>query len=377
VKPSLLIFELRMMGDAIMSLPFVRAAMEKYEVFVCCQPSVADVFRTMLPEDRLILWRPPWLDEEKKYGLAKWRNSGLKSVLQRLRKVRAQTAVSVWADTRVHILMALCGAQERVGFPMTRQNIYASQLPWRRRQIVIGKLLNFFGSVCLGRKLLTKKISRSDYYQHHVEDWRQLAGASNLNWSVHKPWLKIPSKPLPENISKWIKIAQSSGQKIWLWHLGARLAAHRWPLERVQKVVEGFFVKNKIPLLLLQSPGENVPAELAGLAPVLAAANLPELFQIVNAADFLICNDTGVSHIGAALGKPVISIFGASLPQWFGPYDNSAFVVQHDVCPHRPCLDRCVMPSYICIEAVTVEMVKQQIEKLGLSDAKANACPQK
>jgi len=92
----------------------------------------------------------------------------------------------------------------------------------------------------------------------------------------------------------------------------------------------------------------------------------------VNAADFLICNDTGVSHIGAALGKPVISIFGASLPQWFGPYDNSAFAVQHDVCPHRPCLDRCVMPSYVCIEAVTVEMVRQQAEKLFLRDAGAN-----
>jgi ADP-heptose:LPS heptosyltransferase len=351
--------------------------MEKHEVFVCCQPSVADVFRTLLPEDRLILWRPLWLDEEKKYGLAKWRNSGLKSMLERLRKVRAQTAVSVWADARVHILMALCGAQERVGLPMTRQNVYASQLPWRRRQIFIGKILDFFASLLLGRKLLTKKISRSDYFQHHVEDWRQLAEASNLNWSVQKPWLPIPFKPLPESVSKWIKAAQSGGQKIWLVHPGARTPNRRWPLEKVRDLIAQTFRRSKAPLIVIDPMESPLPSEWLPGVFTFRPRSLGEFFSIVSAVDNVICNDTGVSHIAAALGKRVVSIFSANRPEWFAPYGNLDLVAKEDVCPHRPCFDRCVMPSYICIEAVTVEMVKRQIEKLCLWDAGKNTCPQK
>ena len=93
--------------------------------------------------------------------------------------------------------------------------------------------------------------------------------------------------------------------------------------------------------------------------------SLAEFFSIVDAVDYVVCNDTGVSHVAAALGKRVVCIFGANLPQWFAPYHNLDLVVQNNVCPHRPCLDQCVMPSYICIESVTVEMVQQQIETLN------------
>ena len=103
----------------------------------------------------------------------------------------------------------------------------------------------------------------------------------------------------------------------------------------------------------------------------LSPGSLTEFFSIVSAIDYVVCNDTGVSHAAAALGKRVVCVFGANLPQWFAPYHNLDLVVQNDVCPHRPCFDRCVMPSYICLEAVTVEMVKQQIEKLSLPGSAA------
>ena len=355
-----------------MSLPFVRAAQEKHEVFVCCQPSVADVFRTMLPEERLVLWRPPWLDEENKYGLAKWQNAGMKSALERLRKVRAQTAVSVWADVRVHILMALCGAQVRVGFPMTEQNVYASQLPWRRWQIIIGKILNFFASPFFGGKLLTKKIARHDYSQHHVEAWRQLAGVLDLNWSVEFPWFAPMPVTLPEPVSAWLQAARAGGQKIWLLHPGARTPNRRWPLEKFRSLIGQTFHGGKIPLMVIDPMETPLPSQWLSGVFIFRPGSLAEFFNIVGAVDNVICNDTGVSHIAAALGKRVVSIFSANRPEWFAPYGNLDLVAENDVCPHRPCFDRCVMPSYICIEAVAVEMVRQQVEKLFLRDTKAN-----
>ena len=361
-----------MMGDAVMTLPFVRAAMDKHEVFVCCQPSVADVFRTMLPEKRLVLWRPPWLDEEKKYGLAKWRNAGMKSALERLRKVGAQTAVCVWADARVHILMALSGAKERAGFPMTMQNAYASQLPWRRRQIFIGKILNFFGGLLLGRRLLTQKIFRRNYSQHHVEAWRQLADALNLNWSAEFPWFAPLPSLLPEQVSTWLQSARAGGQKIWLLHPGARMPNRRWPLEKFRDLIGQTLRSSKTPLIVIDPVESPLPSEWLPGVFTFRPRSLGEFFSVVNAVDNVICNDTGVSHIAAALGKRVVSIFSANRPEWFAPYGNLDLVAEKDVCPHRPCFDRCVMPSYICMDAVTVEMVKRQVEKLSLADAATN-----
>ncbi|HEY1718796.1 MAG TPA: glycosyltransferase family 9 protein [Verrucomicrobiae bacterium] len=369
MKPSLLIFELRMMGDAIMSLPFIRAAMEKHEVFVCCQPSVADVFRTVLPEEQIILWRPPWLNEKEKQGSSKWKNAGIKSFIQRLRQVQAQAAVSVWADARVHVLMALSGAKERVGFPMTKRNFYASELPWRRRQILIGKVLNFWGSLLLCRKLITKKIDRNDYYQHHVEAWRQLADALNLNWSAEFPWFAPLLTSLPDPVSAWLQAARAGGQKIWLLHPGARTPNRRWPLEKFRGLIEQTFHNSRTPLIVIDPMETPLPAQWLPGVFTWRPGSLGEFFSIVSAVDNVICNDTGVSHVAAALGRRVVSIFGANLPRWFAPYGNLDLVAEQDVCPHRPCFDRCVMPSYICIEAVTVEMVKQQVEKLHSSNA--------
>jgi heptosyltransferase-2 len=104
----------------------------------------------------------------------------------------------------------------------------------------------------------------------------------------------------------------------------------------------------------------ELPAEVEVLAP----GSLQEFLAICAGADVLLCNDTGVSHMGAALGKRVITIFSNQEPRWFCPRGSEALVVNKDVCPHRPCLDHCVMPSYICLEAVTYEMVREKVTRL-------------
>ena len=363
-KPHLLIFEQRMIGDAIMSLPFVRAAMEKYRVFVCCQPSVNDVFRTVLPEEQLISWLPPWMGEEDKYAISKWKDAGLQPLLQRLRKVQATIALSVWADPRTHLLMALTGAPCRIGFPMERRNVYASELPWRRQQIFFGKGMNFLGGLGLGRRLLTHKMYRNHYFQHHVEDWRQLAEVLSLKWSTDVPWLRVPETRLPPMISEWLQTVRAQKQKAWLVHPGALNLTRRWPAERFRTLIEQTFVHRQIPVMVMNPIESPLPSDWVPGVPVCRANSLAEFFGIVNAIDYVVCNDTGVSHAAAALGKRVISVFGGDLPQWFAPYHNLDLVAEDDVCPHRPCLGHCVMPSYLCLESVTVGMVQRQIEKL-------------
>lgn len=364
MKPRLLIFELRMLGDAVLSLPFIRAATSQYDIFVCCQPAVADVFRTLLPDGHLVLWRPPWLDDDNKYALSKWQDAGLRSVLRQLRAIRPRVAVSVWADARIHLAMALSGARTRIGFPMNPQNVYASRLPWRRRQISTGNALRIISSLLLGRRLLTEKVDRADCFQHHVENWRQLGDVLQLNWSADFPWLSPSPGPLSSPVAKWLENARESGGTVWLLHPGARTPNRRWPLEQFRALLEDTFRENRAPVIVIDPVESPLPQGWLPEIFTYRPRSLPEFFRIVGAVDCVICNDTATAHIAAALGKRVVSIFSAGLPQWFAPYGNQDLVAQSDVCPHRPCLDRCVMPSYVCVENITVEMVRRQIQKL-------------
>ena len=346
-RPRLLLFEQRMIGDAVMSLPFVRSAGELYDVFVTCADHSAPIFNMMLPANRILPWTPPWLTEGG--GMAKWKKAGLPLFLQRLNALRPDVVASVWADARVHLLMALSGSRARVGFPMTENNFYASHLEWRKKHIRSGTVLTAAGSMLTMRRLLTKKVDRSKYYQHHVDDFRDLAAAMEIPWDETQPWVPLRTTPM-------------HNRPVWLVHPGARFAGRRWPLEAFARIIREVLAPAGVRILFIRAPelGEALPALPEGVE-VLAPKNLMEFMDLCGTADVLLCNDTGVSHMGAALGKRVVTIFSDQEPRWFAPRGSERYVIFEDVCPHKPCLDHCVMPSYICLEAVTYEKVREKV----------------
>ena len=85
------------------------------------------------------------------------------------------------------------------------------------------------------------------------------------------------------------------------------------------------------------------------------------MLSLVQTADHVLCNDSLVSHLAAALGKPVWTIFGSGNPNWFAPFGNEKRVIASDICPYRPCIDRCLYASPICLEAVSVAQVAEKI----------------
>ena len=362
MKRKLLIFELRMIGDAIMSLPFVRSAAARFEVWVCCAPGCVAVFETVLPKERIIAWQPPWLVESGKYAWRRWRKSGVGDLVRRVRAVRADVAVSVWADARTHILMGLSGARERVGFPMVAVNHYANHLPWRRRQLVVGGVLTALAGVALGRRLLTRKLVRANYRQHHVENWRQLAEALSLSWDARAPWFAAGTAGVSAELSALV--ARAPGRPVWVVHPGGRVPEQRWPLGGFERVIREVLLPAGVLVLVVKPPEVEFGAEWEGLAPVVKPGILAELFAVVNLADVVLCNDTGVAHVAAGLGKRVVGIFTASEPDWFAPWGSREYVVRQPVCPHHPCLGRCVMPTVICRDAVTVELVAARVRQV-------------
>lgn len=126
----------------------------------------------------------------------------------------------------------------------------------------------------------------------------------------------------------------------------ANWAEKVWPAERFVAVARALAARDgALPgarIAVLGGPGA---AERAAAAPVLAALpgavdlvgslSLPEVAAALRRASLFVGNDSGLMHLAAAAGAPVIGLFGQSDPREYGPAGPRAVAVQADGEPFR------------------------------------------
>lgn len=100
----------------------------------------------------------------------------------------------------------------------------------------------------------------------------------------------------------------------------------------------------------LQESGEKVVWNLADLTSV------HDLCALLRACDLLLTNDTGPMHVAAALGTPVIAVFGSTSPILTGPGlpGDSRHALLSASTPCAPCFRRNCPLSLGCMTGVEV-----------------------
>jgi ADP-heptose:LPS heptosyltransferase len=141
--------------------------------------------------------------------------------------------------------------------------------------------------------------------------------------------------------------------------LGATWFTKRWPEEKIVAFIQQY---NK-PVVLLGGPSERAMSEriaqqiqvqhlnLAG------KATLQQSAVWLERAEWMLTHDTGLMHIGAALGKKMVSLWGNTVPE-FGMYpwktDWKAAEVKDLDC--RPCsrigYDKCPKGHFRCMQGI-------------------------
>ena len=96
---------------------------------------------------------------------------------------------------------------------------------------------------------------------------------------------------------------------------------------------------------------------------------LKELAYLFQRAQLVITTDSGPMHIAAAMGIPVIALFGPTAPWRTGPYSKNAKVVRTDLhC--SPCFKKkCNHIS--CMNDIAVEDVLAAVDTLLLKNNQA------
>jgi heptosyltransferase-1 len=101
------------------------------------------------------------------------------------------------------------------------------------------------------------------------------------------------------------------------------------------------------------------------IANLVGRTSLKEAVGIIARAKIAVGPDTGLMHIAAAVGTPVISLWGATSPSRTGPYGFEELAIQGKAdC--SPCYRRHCPIGRVCMKSIDVETIMAKIE-IGLS----------
>jgi lipopolysaccharide heptosyltransferase I len=143
-------------------------------------------------------------------------------------------------------------------------------------------------------------------------------------------------------------------------NVSARWMTKRWPLSSFAAVLDRLHEEGRGPVVVIGSAEDRCDVEalravtttpfidLAGAVPL---GCLPALLSTAAA---MITNDSGPMHIAAALGVPVVALFGPTSEVRTGPYGAGHRVLAGSV-PCRPCFSRVCRhaPELECLRSLT------------------------
>lgn len=144
--------------------------------------------------------------------------------------------------------------------------------------------------------------------------------------------------------------------------------AKQWPLEYWAELAKRLTAAGR-PVWLLGSQKDHANAQyIAGQAGE-GVVNLCGRTELVDAVDLISCcsaavsNDSGLMHVAAAVGIPVVGIYGSSTPDYTPPLSGQATVVYHSLeC--SPCFKRvCPLGHSDCLVGISVDEVWAELEK--------------
>ncbi len=285
------------------------------------------------------------------------RTPGFGGLIRRAHKWRTRRydlAINFEGDIRTHLLMACSGAPARIGFDMAGGGpLLTSRARYDASCHVADNLLRLVErafDVPPGSLERTQRRLKLPASARQAAE--KLLGAGSV---------QLPGGPPRLNVG----IQVGGGRQV-----------KQWDPARFGEVAAAVAEKYGARLLFTGAAGDRrlVDAALARLpkgVDVLDACgriDLLTLAALLERCSLLITGDTGPMHLAAAVGTPLVAIFGPSDPRRWGPLAANAHVV-HSAIECRPCNrirrppSRCVGKVPDCLSAVAVVDVLAAVEK--------------
>ena len=327
------------LGDAVMSLPAVRAIRQVFphaHLTVLARPSVADLYARESAIDRVIPCPAArgWAER--------------RALAERLRAERFDGAILLPNSFDSALTVWLAGIPERIGYGRDGRSLLLTRAIPVPEPGDIPRHERFYYLELLRRAGMIEHFPACEEIRLDGIGEARSAGAA------------------------FLEALGVTGPVIGINPGAAYGNAKRWPAERFRESAREVAGAVGATVLVLGSKAERAlcetvaePLGQAGIAVrnLAGETSLREFIDVTAACRVVLTNDSGAMHVASALGTPVVAVFGATDDTTTGPASSAARVVrEHAEC--SPCLLRECPIDHRCMTRVTAARVATEASLL-------------
>lgn len=334
----LLIRSTNWIGDAIMTTPAVRAIRRNFpnaRISMLAKPWVAPVFAHSPHVDEIIVFD------------AGGRHAGVFGTLRLakdLRKGRYDAAILLQNAIEAAIIAFLAGIPRRIGFDTDGRRLLLTHPVHRTKAI--------------------KAIHQTGYYLKILEGAGMTAG---------RPTLELHLDPADTRRAAQMRaeFGIAPGRPLIGLNPSATFGpAKQWFPERYAAL--GDLLNKELGALILIFGGPSdreLGRTITGLmsAPAIdlsGRTSLGEAMALIDRCTAFVTNDSGLMHVAAALGTPLVAVFGSTNWTTTSPFSDTSRIVRVPIAC-SPCMQPvCPLGHMNCMRQVSVAMVADAVKDL-------------
>jgi len=190
-----------------------------------------------------------------------------------------------------------------------------------------------------------------------------LALLSKLGIEAEAP--EFPIADVDSVVARWA--IEHTGGRYALLNPGAAWPNKRWPADRFGRLASELRARHDLASVVLWGPGEESLARTVvdasgGAALLTPKTTIADVVAVARGARVLVSGDTGPTHIGAAVGTPLVAIFGPTRAVRNGPLAARDVTVSRDAVCQCHHLRRCKLDR-MCLMDIEVAEVLDAVEK--------------
>ena len=208
-----------------------------------------------------------------------------------------------------------------------------------------------------------------------VERFAQLAEAPGQALSLPLPDPKLDST-LAQQDETLAALALARPGKIAVFCPGAEYGpAKRWPARHFATLADLLDERGYAIWLLGSAKDRAIGEDIIGLsrsAPhnLCGRTSLAQAIDLIAMTDFVVCNDSGLMHVAAALGRPLVALYGSSSPGFTPPLSKHAQIISLGLAC-SPCFKRdCPLGHFDCLNQIAPQQVLAACLNASLTEAK-------
>jgi len=374
---SILVRGVNWLGDAVMSTPALlrlREAFPGVRITILTPAKLSDLWQHHPAVDVVIS-----IDE----GQRAW------AIARRLREDAFDVAVILPNSFRAALEVWLAGIPRRIGYRgQWRGRFLTEPVPCRPRSLETRKrtLREIRHLTHSSPAVPSREASDS---LHHIHQYLRLMSYLGANSEPLRPELKVTEEEVEDFLRRW-RIELPASRLLFGLNPGAEYGpAKRWPSENFAAAAIEIQKRTNCRWLIFGS--QNDAALTAEITARIEAARNPEsgiqnpkskipsvlnlagctslrgLCAGLKACRVLLTNDSGPMHVAAALGTPVVALFGSTSPDLTGPGlpndPNHRLLTANVSC--SPCFLRNCPIDFRCMKRIEVEQVVDAVVKRG------------